>query len=319
MYMHDHINNLCHTMQDTMNIWALAWLDGKARVAKTIPLLNIDTLNQYGNGHYHKDEPNAFFETYYRGFETVIPGASYGPRTVCFDRLIVQSMPPMRFVWENWEKDAPCSFVGPSTLFQRFNLQVRYNYGLLSPKKLEQPNKLFQILFIVRSESANPWGNLRSSRIIKNFDKAKKTLDEAVAAKSKQIGLEIKIVVQDMGKLPYSEQIELTSRSSIIVGIHGAGMTTLVHMPIGSDYCCGLLEIFPHGEFTPARGYGNMARRTGIHYSRIDVSPDSSQSDGVFIPLDELKDNMLTLIDGIVKAPTCVLSSVISDPYLEKK
>ena len=27
-------------------------------------------------------------------------------------------------------------------------------------------------------------------------------------------------------------------------------------MSVGTPYCCGVLEIFPRGEFTPARGHG---------------------------------------------------------------
>jgi hypothetical protein len=103
-----------------------------------------------------------------------------------------------------------------------------------------------------------------------------------------------------------------------MVGVHGAGIASMMHMPIGREHCCGLLEVFPLGEFTPARGYGNMARRLGLHYSRIDVSPDGSRKDGVFVPVEELIEVIAKMIDGIVKTPTCVLSSVVNDPYFDK-
>ena len=36
--------------------------------------------------------------------------------------------------------------------------------------------------------------------------------------------------------------------------MHGAGITHSMHMSIGESNCCGVLEIFPTGEFTNIRG-----------------------------------------------------------------
>ena len=42
-------------------------------------------------------------------------------------------------------------------------------------------------------------------------------------------------------------------------------------MAVGTKNCCGVIEIFPDGEFKGIRGHGNMARRMGHHYARLEV------------------------------------------------
>ncbi len=54
-----------------------------------------------------------------------------GRSTVCFKRLIFQPIPLILFTWDGWWQEMKCSFVGPSSLFQRWNLQLRSNYNLL--------------------------------------------------------------------------------------------------------------------------------------------------------------------------------------------
>ena len=59
------------------------------------------------------------------------------------------------------------------------------------------------------------------------------------------------------------------------------GMSSSMHMAIGSKYCCGMIEIYPKGEFTPIKGHGNMARKMGIYYDRVDITGDNSLSNGI--------------------------------------
>jgi len=79
------------------------------------------------------------------------------------------------------------------------------------------------------------------------------------------------------------------------VGLHGTGIAMgLVHMPVGTKHCCGVVEIFPAGAaaasgggggggekdggggrgggFKHTRGHGNMARRLGHRYARMTLS-----------------------------------------------
>jgi len=96
------------------------------------------------------------------------------------------------------------------------------------------------------------------------------------------------------------------------------GIASSMHMAIGSKLCCGVVEIYPSGEFSPIMGHGNMVRKMGLRYDRVDIRPDQSQSDGAFVPTDELSNKVLAMIQSIQDAPTCVVADVRNDPYLIK-
>jgi hypothetical protein len=92
-----------------------------------------------------------------------------------------------------------------------------------------------------------------------------------------------------------------------------------MHMPIGTKHCCGVIEIFPEGEFKQIRGYGNMARRMGHHYKDMFLSGADSGSDGATVSPSLLKEKVVELISAIKNSPTCVLPTVISDPYFDNE
>ena len=93
----------------------------------------------------------------------------------------------------------------------------------------------------------------------------------------------------------------------------GAGIANSMHMPIGTKYCCGVIEIFPLGEFSQIRGYGNMARRMGHHYERIMLNGD----DGSKVATPALLDTVNQVLRKILEQPTCVLPTVLGDPYFD--
>ena len=33
-------------------------------------------------------------------------------------------------------------------------------------------------------------------------------------------------------------------------------MAGSMHMPVGTRFCCGMIEMYPKGEFTPIKGHG---------------------------------------------------------------
>ena len=115
----------------------------------------------------------------------------------------------------------------------------------------------------------------------------------------------------------YFEQIALVSQSSIIVGMHGAGIALALHMSVGTKYCCGVLELYPTGEYSPIRGHGNMLRRMGVHYDRIDIAAEDSLSTGAKIPVEEMSQKILAMLGTIHQQPTCVVRRAYEDPYLE--
>ena len=50
-----------------------------------------------------------------------------------------------------------------------------------------------------------------------------------------------------------SKQVRMIAQSSVLIGMHGAAIASSLHMPVGTKYCCGVIEIFPDGEFKPIK------------------------------------------------------------------
>lgn len=287
----------------------MLWLQDLADKSKTITFLTIDGMKQYNN---FNDLINQFFTTYKNHFKAIVPGKAYAGKVVCFEKLIVQPLPSRGFVWDNWHQDVPCSFIGPSGMYQRWNLQVRQGYGLLGQHyQGRSMRQRLQVLLIVRSESHNDWGTYRSSRVMLNTEELTTSL--------RRLGTELDfdLVVQDMAKIAsYRGQVELVANTSIIIGIHGAGMTHGVHMSVGSKLCCGMLEIFPQGEFFPVKGIANIMRKTGVHYSRVDIDKQNSLAEGARVPVPETIKTLRSLVAKVRSQPSCVLRSVVKNPYL---
>lgn len=135
-------------MNDIMNVWMMLWHAGVARYSHEMTFLNVDSFNL---GHNHHDggprgaDTCVFYETYRKNYHAFLKGASFGSSTVCIQRVLMQPSPPKFFVWGNWFKDHYCSFVGPSALYQRWNMHVRHSYGLLGPSKSLLTNQRIQV------------------------------------------------------------------------------------------------------------------------------------------------------------------------------
>jgi len=313
VFSHDDLRNVGHTLNDIMNVWVMMWMDGLARDSHSLNLLNIDSFKL---GHNWDDQPNAFFLPYKRNMHSILKGIDFNRDTLCVQRLILQPLPPKFFVWESWVKDQPCSFIGPSTLFQRWNFHVRHSYKLLLPQAQMLANKRFQVLLIVRNVKTNLWGASQTSRNFLNVDAIQASLNTTMRQLESVTGPNV-LIVKDLSTLEMYEQVKLISESSILVGMHGAGMASSMHMSIGTKHCCGALEIYPFGEHTPIRGHGNMARKMGIHYDRVDIRAEDSRSEGAVVPVQELSKTLINMVQGLQAKPTCVMPAVVSDPYLE--
>ena len=181
---------------------------------------------------------------------------------------------------------------------------MRANYGLL---KANMPtNERFQILLLVRGTRHG--GAHQQSRLFNNLDDLKKSLAEIP---------NVELVSVDLAQLPFEEQVKLVGNSSMVIGMHGAGIPSSMHMPVGTKYCCGVIEIFPEGEFKSIRGYGNMARRMGHHYERLALSGDANKAGGAQIPTKQLNELAVGIIDKIKAKSSCVMPTVISDPNFD--
>ncbi len=101
--------------------------------------------------------------------------------------------------------------------------------------------KLKRRIFITRSE--------QRGRYISNYREIIETLES----------LEIEII--DCDKITLQEQINLFSTANLIVGIHGAGLTNIIHRYPQS---CTLIEIFPPDLIPPH--YYWLSRQLGFNY-----------------------------------------------------
>ena len=90
-------------------------------------------------------------------------------------------------------------------------------------------------------------------------------------------------------------------------------------MPVGTRYCCGVIEIFPEGEFKQTRGYGSIAYRMGHKYERVDISSNFTETQGTAVPLHTLLSVLEKLTKDILRNSirgSCFLPSVLASPFL---
>jgi hypothetical protein len=60
-----------------------------------------------------------------------------------------------------------------------------------------------------------------------------------------------------------------------------------------------------------------MLRRTGVKYSRIDVTHIDSKSEGVIVPVQSAATMVDSMLNEIVSAPSCIRKEAYDDPYLD--
>ena len=92
-----------------------------------------------------------------------------------------------------------------------------------------------------------------------------------------------------------------------------------MHMAIGTKHCCGVIEIFPSGQFSGIHGYGNMARRMGHAYERLHLDGTHSASNGCTVPGEDIASHLKSVLSSIESEEhrSCVLPTVLSDPFFD--
>lgn len=356
---------------DYLNIWSMLWLSGLGRTSRDVSLLHIDGIKR---GRYAADVTNQFFRTYNVSFRRIIRAVDFteklgrannAPR-LCFKRLIVQPRPILQFHWDGID-DPSCPTPGMSALFQRWNLQVRNNFGLLNhqPSHNVDTNSVtsaqttMQVLLITRSLRSSGDGTAASAssasagtahhhhlyaRLFRNQEDIIAKLQQYLSTLTLTT-IKVHFVVQDLTLLAYDDQVRLLSESSVVIGMHGAGIASTVHMPIGSPHCCGVVEILPSLSSSESssvqmsgRGYAHLARKLGHVYERLDLpttattlpsgilNADTTGSSGTNnnslygsdVPTDRLLEVVGRVIKRIVDGgeASCLLPEVHKTPYL---
>lgn len=338
----------------------MLWLDNAAEHVNDINFFNIDCLKEHHNANID-DQLNAFFELYQRAFKQIYKASDFKHQSVCFERVLIQPKPMKGFVWAQWHKDDDCSLNGPSSLVQRWNIHTRKIFGLLPHSKSSRRSKspssfsssgsrslsvkvhgvgknsnstynsndsndsndkeALKVVVIIRVETVDSLGRLRLNRLISNQEQMLQGINETLRNISQSSGHLYQMLPVSLSNLSYPEQVALMASTTILIGMHGAGISHSTHMPVGNPNCCGLLEIFPQDSYRGIRGYGNLARRLGLHYDRVDIDkPFTSKGPnlGSTVPVQFLCGSLAKLILGTRAKPSCVLPQVYEDPYLKR-
>jgi hypothetical protein len=104
--------------------------------------------------------------------------------------------------------------------------------------------------------------------------------------------------------------------------MHGAGTTHIMHMALGRDRCCALVELQPdHTQgFQDAQGYGNLARMFGLHYFRYEAADGATSTDGTKVDVNAVTDLVRKAVEAVRTKPTCLHDvKDISKPVLPMK
>ena len=62
----------------------------------------------------------------------------------------MQPRPEIAFTRDGWKQDLRCSYMGPSSLYQRWNLNMRKDNGLLTTEAMPT-NEFFSVLLITKA------------------------------------------------------------------------------------------------------------------------------------------------------------------------
>ena len=292
----DDVNNMAHHMNDVVMLWAMKHLTS-TNFSESI-LLNIDGFT-HSNQVAGVDDWGPFVEyfTAWFGRQNMRRAIEYRNLKVCFKELYFPAF--QTYYWshqiENRVKDR-CSLQGPAPIYQAFNLYVRREffkfYGTLPiPKR--------NTVLIIKRSAPQGLADLKyRARVITNFDE----LSDAIE------GIDGVIVrTADLAHLPFDQQVKLVHSSSIILGMHGAGLTHIMNMAVGAPDCCALVELFPSTNVDPLfngyQGYANMARWLGVKYFSYTASKSSMS--GTLVDVSFAKKLVLKALKS-VQSPICM-------------
>jgi hypothetical protein len=247
----------------------------------------------------------------------------------------MQPKPEVPYIFrDNWLRDQRCSFVGPSSIFQRWNLNMRLNSRLYGLSRVV--DETFHIVLVVRSVKSTDNSTKQQQQSGSTESTVPISASSRIFANEKEIitSLQVfaelnsaRLTVTDLSARTtqaFEKQLEVISTASLVIGMHGTGIAATVHMPVGHKNCCGVIEIMPPepSEFHKIHGFGNMIRRLGAHYARLDIQAKKSSSAqlqsgiGSVVPVNELEQLVAVMHNRIVHNSSCILSSVVKYVYM---
>lgn len=292
---------MAHHMNDVVMLWAMKHLTS-TNFNESI-LLNVDGFT-HSNQVAGVDDWGPFVDYYVAWFgrHNMRRAIDYKNLKVCFKELYLPAFPT--YYWshqiENRVRDR-CSLQGSAPIYQAFNSFVRREffklYGTLPiPKGIT-------ILIIKRTAPLGSKELRYRARVIANFDELRETITSIDG---------VTVRTADLARLPFDQQVQLVHSSSIVLGMHGAGLTHIMNMAVGAPNCCALVELFPSTLVDPLfngyQGYANMARWLGVKYFSYTAS--MSTMAGTAIDVSVAKTIVVQAMNGI-QSPICINSPSI--------
>lgn len=238
---------------------------------------------------------------------------------LCFKRLILPPKPLLNVFAEQFHNSLTCNQTQMvSSLYQRTNLQMRSSFHYFPHMNTISNNfqteQRFVILLLLRSTNRIPQSSMRSmSRVINNEQQVINQLKSTILSSKVSEIAELRIL-KDFTSIPFENLLAEFHSASLVIKM--TGLTTIAAMtflPLGTKYCCGVLEIFPDPNyFSWNKGYQGLADRFGHQYERLDLSSQrsASSSNGSVVPVDLLHEALSTLILRMVKKRSCFLPEV---------
>jgi hypothetical protein len=208
---------------------------------------------------------------------TVMPRAEWTatlPATpVLVPRLINNISPGSNFIWKDFWHPTPCPL--PVPLLIGFQQHMRRGLGLDAHGE-HAPHR---IVVSLRTPTDRLRGNPNAlKRLVAN--------EAALLHALRRAFPDREVVGVDTGALAFREQVELLHSASMLLGVHGAGMTLMVYMQPKQTAVVELFPYHPPNDGKP-RCYENMAAWLGLSYHTWDnQDPGREGPQGLTVDID---------------------------------
>lgn len=217
-------------------------------------------LSFHLNGSFDRDNQIIIWDTYpyrsnfgivWQAFtrNNLINLSMLKDKTVCFTNVIFPLLPRMIYgLYYNMPLIPGCSNSG---IFRAFNRHLLFHLNLKDSENIvtDDQDNVINITFIKR--------NTRYRQIL-NQQQLIDSLRSFLKVQNQKIKVNIQLVDFNH-RMPFIEQIRLSSQTDILIGIHGAGLTHTLFQP---DYGI-LFELYNCDDHDC---YKDLARLRGIHY-----------------------------------------------------
>ncbi|CAM9269498.1 unnamed protein product [Phaeothamnion confervicola] len=220
---------------------------------------------------FDRQADNPFYELIQTAFSPSYPlkrAGDYGGRIVVFERLIFHLESPAGLVFPSVMEPMLCR---NSVLWDDYRRHVLQAFGLWEVP----PPAVPKVVLIVRRRT--PAKNV--GRVLKN---------EVELAAVVREGNLIDFEVVDLAQLTFREQLQLLRRTTVLVGVHGAGLMNVLFLAEEAV----LVEIHPF--YRRDRHFRLAARLSGKHYLPYRGSDPreltcSGSSDAIRVPPEEFR------------------------------